>query len=234
MVDEPASVVKAFTDQDEPATWTLEEAAPGRTRAKVVQPGLGADSFGVFIGRGYYLERLARNCPRAIPAPLRAQSKSVGLAQCFFEESMKGREREVVLVCAGAGVMLVFLLIVQSFDGSGLLSARTVTSVSTSSVTFTSTMTIVLSTNQTREVTIVRSNITSAGRAGALVVCGTIGFPCPNQNQALPATLISYDGVLYYDSYVPTTYAIYTAWYTNSTVFCITPPIRSLPSCPIP
>jgi hypothetical protein len=97
-----------------------------------------------------------------------------------------------------------------------------------------STMTVVLSTNQTREVTVVKSNITSTGGAGALLACGAIGFPCPNQNQPLPATLISYNGVYYYDSYVSTNYAIYTAWYTNSTVFCITPPIRSLPSCPIP
>ncbi|HEV2390079.1 MAG TPA: hypothetical protein VGS04_05070 [Nitrososphaerales archaeon] len=149
---------------------------------------------------------------------------------------MKIREREVALALVGAGLMLVVLITLQAFAGRGLLSTRTVTSVSTSSITSTSTstMTIVLSTNQTMEVTLVKSNITSTGGAGALVVCGTIGFPCPIQYQPLPATLISYDGVYYYDSYVSTDYAIYTAWYTNSTVFCITPPIRSLPSCPIP
>lgn len=130
--------------------------------------------------------------------------------------------------------MLAVLITLQSFAGSGIASTRTVTRVSTSVIASTSTTTIVRSTNQTREVTIVESNITSPGSAGALVVCGTIGFPCPNQNQPLPATLISFGGVYYYDSYVSTTYAIYTAWYTNSTVFCITPPIRSVPSCPVP
>ena len=84
-----------------------------------------------------------------------------------------------------------------------------------------------------RAATVTRRSAMQAG-AGALLACGAIGFPCPNQNQPLPATLISYNGVYYYDSYVSTNYAIYTAWYTNSTVFCITPPIRSLPSCPIP
>ena len=47
------------------------------------------------------------------------------------------RERDGVLVGAGAGLILIVLLVLQSFIGSGLLSTRTVTSTTT--VTTTST-----------------------------------------------------------------------------------------------
>jgi hypothetical protein len=48
------------------------------------------------------------------------------------------RERDGVLVGAGAGLTLIVLLILQSSIGSGLLSARTVTSTTT--ITSTSTV----------------------------------------------------------------------------------------------
>jgi hypothetical protein len=44
---------------------------------------------------------------------------------------MSARERKGIFVGAGAGLMLVVLLVLQSFIGSGLLSTRTVTSTFT-------------------------------------------------------------------------------------------------------
>jgi hypothetical protein len=44
---------------------------------------------------------------------------------------MTTREREGILVGAGAALMLIVLLVLQSFIGSGLLSTRTVTSTIT-------------------------------------------------------------------------------------------------------
>jgi hypothetical protein len=44
------------------------------------------------------------------------------------------RERDGILVGAGAGLTLIFLLVLQSFIGSGLLSTRTVTTTTTAAV----------------------------------------------------------------------------------------------------
>jgi len=49
-------------------------------------------------------------------------------------EDMSTREREGILVGAGAGLMLIVLLVLQSLVGSGLLSTRVVTFTTTGAV----------------------------------------------------------------------------------------------------
>jgi hypothetical protein len=148
---------------------------------------------------------------------------------------MHDRGREGALVAVGAGLMLVILLVLQSFIGSGLLSRTTVTSVTTSSVTHvaTTTVTEVVTSSQTYE--IVESNITSPGQAGAEAYC-SFGFPCPTGNDPMAATLVLYKSTYYYFSVVPmginSPVVDYMVWYTNSTAFCITPKFGSWPACP--
>ena len=153
-------------------------------------------------------------------------------------QSVSASRQSTIWMNSGAvgsttAALLVVVVALAAMLTYAVTTPRQVTRTSTSSVTSTTTITVteVLSSNQTWALTIIRSGITSPGYAGALVVCTALGFPCPNTNQSLPATLISYHGVYYYVSSVSTTHAVYTAWYTNSTVFCITPPIR-YPSCP--
>ncbi len=71
-----------------------------------------------------------------------------------------------------------------------------------------------------------------------MAVCEGLGFPCPNMNQPQPATLVSYQGAYYYVSEVPaggpnnTPIVRYTIWYTNSSVYCITPKVIRYAACP--
>lgn len=139
------------------------------------------------------------------------------------------------MVGVGAGLMLIILLVLQSFIGNGLLGTRTVASVSTSSVTpvATTTVTEVVASGQTY--VIVDSNVTSPGKAGATAYCA-FGFPCPTGNDPMPATLVFYKSTYYYVSVVPmginSPVVNYTIWYTNSTAFCMTPKFGAWPVCP--
>lgn len=45
-------------------TWTLEEGPDGKTRVTLVHSGIGAASFSLFLGWGYYLTRLTEHCSR--------------------------------------------------------------------------------------------------------------------------------------------------------------------------
>jgi hypothetical protein len=68
---------------------------------------------------------------------------------------MNTRGRDAVIAGAGAGLMLIVLLVVQSFIGGGLLSMRTVTSTTTvlTTTTQTSTSRMAPSSIQLHEVT---------------------------------------------------------------------------------
>ncbi|MDA4118824.1 MAG: hypothetical protein OK455_10845 [Thaumarchaeota archaeon] len=155
---------------------------------------------------------------------------------------MNTRRHQGALIGIGAGLMLVILLVSQSFVGIGLLSTRTVTIVATSSVTLattTATITVVIAGNQTYDV--VKSNITSPGHAGAIAICEGFGFPCPSGDYPQPATsLVFYKGTFYYVSNIPVSTGShgdgpivnYDVWYTNSTVLCMTPRVASYAICP--
>lgn len=45
-------------------TWTLEEEPSGKTLVTLVHSGLAGTSFILFMGWGFYLDRLAAHCPR--------------------------------------------------------------------------------------------------------------------------------------------------------------------------
>ncbi len=139
------------------------------------------------------------------------------------------REREGLLIGAGAGLMLVVLLVLQSAVGGGLLATRTETTTTTVTTRVTqqgSGLWLVLSDN----VTVHGQTACMAINFGSLGGCPT---PIPYGNGTLSnVELISYDGSDYYSVTFPpvteqaplgTTTKTYTVWFINSTIYCVKP-----------
>ena len=88
---------------------------------------------------------------------------------------------------------------------------------------------------------VVRSNVTVHGYPIYLAKCAATGAFCGifSQNSSLTVNLIEYKGTYYYsytDNFtiyevgVSKTTTRYTAWFTNSTLYCVT----GFPTAPIP
>jgi hypothetical protein len=137
------------------------------------------------------------------------------------------REREGLLIGAGAGVMLVVLLVLQSSVGG--LATRTETTTTTVTATVAeqvSALWVVLNDN----VTVYGQTACMAINFGSLGGCPT---PIPYGNGTLRnVELVGYNGSDYYSVTFPpvtvqaplgTTTKTYTAWFTNSTICCVKP-----------
>ena len=83
------------------------------------------------------------------------------------------------------------------------------------------------------------ANLTLRGET-ATIPCGDLGMGCPPVSNALifPVELIRY-GITYYYSAnqtlpagEPGSHPSYDVWFTNSTVFCVTPAYPQTPTCP--
>jgi hypothetical protein len=87
---------------------------------------------------------------------------------------------------------------------------------------------------------IIQSDVSVPGNVGYLAECVAFGFPCPNTDYPMQATLVLYQGTYYYISDLPASanngaspIVHYTVWYTNSTVYCVGPGKHTLyPTCP--
>ena len=107
---------------------------------------------------------------------------------------------------------------------------------------------------------VINSNITVHREPAFIGLCEAIAAPCPPSevNASLSVELISYDGAYYYvhnDTVIgggtitqihtdatgglsittingSQSAVVYTAWFTNSTLYCVTPHLNTAPTCP--
>jgi hypothetical protein len=147
-------------------------------------------------------------------------------------------------VAMGTVILTLAIIAIISISAAGfiLLSSRT-------------------STPSGNDFQIVKSNVAVYGLPAVLGRCSAIAASCPPQtfNSSLVVELINYKGTYYYvysgrivnggtvtmthtDSTGGVTVTTltqtqatttYTAWFTNSTLYCVTPDMDTAPTCPV-